>query len=542
MRSNAKHLVIILSFICLSPEIECKKLKLLLIVHRHGDRSPCISYPTDPFNNEDQYWPDGYSHLTIKGKQRMYSLGKYLRKRYDHFLGTSPREAWVRSSARERCLESSAMLLAGLYPPTGRWVWNRQLGHIWQPVPIKTVEFEKDGMLNPDSNCPMAARVMALIDRSPAVQQLYRKYKPLMAFIEQKSGMKIGHYWDGRDLFDTLYVQRQNQYSLPDWVNQTVWKCLQQFNVKSFVFDSSNAAIRRLRAGKPNKLFEPIIGQTLHYTVGAIVFDETTGDVLLIQESKTGFRGLWSWPAGKPQPRESLTAAVRRKVCEESGYEIAVTALAVVESLCGQEFRFTFAGRVVGGQLKTWEDCHSMCAQWFTRPELYNYAHNPYRRDRTLKLINTVWHSRRQALKAPPVAIRTHNRMLMRVVFTVSNEKNQYVLVSRRPHPHLPVCALRRKSCPSITLNMFIQRIFVGTDMGHHIPCGVLSVEHNAVSVPTHDGLCLTVLVKCLVPYDKAVPAGDGYVWQAMSLRLARQLKTYFTCKQKIMIEWWAKK
>ncbi|CAG2105668.1 unnamed protein product [Medioppia subpectinata] len=151
-------------------------------------------------------------------KQRMYSLGKYLRKRYDHFLGTSPREAWVRSSARERCLESVTMLLAGLYPPTGRWVWNHQLGHIWQPVPIKTVEFEKDGV---NSICPMASRVMSMIDQSPAVQQLYRKYKPLIGFIEQKSGMKIRHYRDGRDLFDTLYVQRQNQYSLPDWVNQT---------------------------------------------------------------------------------------------------------------------------------------------------------------------------------------------------------------------------------------------------------------------------------------------------------------------------------
>ncbi|CAG2105666.1 unnamed protein product [Medioppia subpectinata] len=249
MRSNAKYLVIILAVICLSLGIQRKKLKLLLIVHRHGDRTPWVPYPTDPFNNEDQYWPDGFGHLTIKGKQRMYSLGKYLRKRYDNFLGTSPREAWVRSSARERCLESVTMLLAGLYPPTGRWVWNHQLGHIWQPVPIKAVEFEKDGMLNPDSNCPMAARVMALIDRSPAVQQLYRKYKPLIGFIEQKSGMKIRHYRDGRDLFDTLYVQRQNQYSLPDWVNQTVWKCLRKFHKKAFVFDSSNAAIRRLRAG-----------------------------------------------------------------------------------------------------------------------------------------------------------------------------------------------------------------------------------------------------------------------------------------------------
>ncbi|CAG2117987.1 unnamed protein product, partial [Medioppia subpectinata] len=299
---------------------------------------------------------------------------------------------------------------------------------------------------------------------------------------------------------------------------------------------------------KPNTSFEPIVGQTLHYTVGAIVFDDRTGDVLLIQESKAKCRGLWTWPAGKAEPREPLLEAVRREVREESGYDIAVTALVVIDSESnagrgkGMKFRFTFAGRVVGGQLKTLEDRESIRAKWFTRPELL--AMDNFRRDGTVDLINTVWVSERPALQnVPPVAIRAHNQMLMRIVLTVVKETNRgmiprYVLVSRRPHPHLPVCALRRKSHPNTILDMFIKQVFGSNDMCQHSPSGVLSIEHNGVPVPAHDGLCLTVLVKCRVPYDKAVPAGDGYVWQPVSQRLDKQLQTYLESPEITLIEW----
>jgi hypothetical protein len=51
----------------------------------------------------------------------MFKLGKYIRTRYENFLGTSPREVYTRSSAADRCLESVALVLAGIYPPEGRY-------------------------------------------------------------------------------------------------------------------------------------------------------------------------------------------------------------------------------------------------------------------------------------------------------------------------------------------------------------------------------------------------------------------------------------
>lgn len=80
------------------------------------------------------------------GKQRMFAVGRYLSSRYYPFLGTSPREVYVRSSGSDRCLESVSQVLAGLYPPTGRWKWNNDLGSAWQPFPIQTVPHDYDSV------------------------------------------------------------------------------------------------------------------------------------------------------------------------------------------------------------------------------------------------------------------------------------------------------------------------------------------------------------------------------------------------------------
>ena len=76
----------------------------------------------------------------------MNAIGKYLRKRYKNFLTENPREVWVRSSEKERCLESVTLILSGLYPPNGRWKWNNDVGQVWQPFPIHTMNISHDGV------------------------------------------------------------------------------------------------------------------------------------------------------------------------------------------------------------------------------------------------------------------------------------------------------------------------------------------------------------------------------------------------------------
>ncbi|XP_076360750.1 prostatic acid phosphatase-like [Tachypleus tridentatus] len=96
----------------------CVFLQILIVTVKAGDQS-------------------SLQLLQILGKQQQYELGQYLRKYYKGFLTDNPREISIRSSAKERCLESAECNLAALYKPQGYWKWNNNLN--WQPMPIETV-------------------------------------------------------------------------------------------------------------------------------------------------------------------------------------------------------------------------------------------------------------------------------------------------------------------------------------------------------------------------------------------------------------------
>jgi len=89
-------------------------MRTLFVVHRHGDRSPIRTYPKDPYG-DPKYWPDGWSQLTIAGKQRLYKLGKFLRRHYAYFLTSDPREVKVRSSGAFR-VERQGFLCVNIAP------------------------------------------------------------------------------------------------------------------------------------------------------------------------------------------------------------------------------------------------------------------------------------------------------------------------------------------------------------------------------------------------------------------------------------------
>ena len=140
------------------PNHDISTLKLLQIVHRHGDRTPIMFTPNDPFKNES-YWTEGIGELTTKGKYRMYKLGQFIRQEYQSYLGDkySPREVYARSSITDRCIESTSCLLSGAYPPIPKaWRWsqgsNATLGDVWQPIPIQTFMPKIDDLVLNDVN------------------------------------------------------------------------------------------------------------------------------------------------------------------------------------------------------------------------------------------------------------------------------------------------------------------------------------------------------------------------------------------------------
>ena len=76
----------------------------------------------------------------------MYSLGLKLRQLYPDFIPEYyfPEDVKVLSSYADRCLMSAEALLAALFPPKGKQIWNENL--LWQPIPVHYVPRSQDNV------------------------------------------------------------------------------------------------------------------------------------------------------------------------------------------------------------------------------------------------------------------------------------------------------------------------------------------------------------------------------------------------------------
>uniref|UniRef100_A0A8C3IGH8 acid phosphatase n=1 Tax=Chrysemys picta bellii TaxID=8478 RepID=A0A8C3IGH8_CHRPI len=146
-----------LFFILLHQTTAKRKLKFVSVVFRHGDHTPCESFPND--KHKKNAWPQGFGQLTKLGIQRQYELGQYMRKRYKHFLSTvyNQFEIYVQSTDADPTLMSAQASLAGLYPVAGNQVWNPKI--LWQPIPVHTMPVSHDKV---STNWGLSASHLAL--------------------------------------------------------------------------------------------------------------------------------------------------------------------------------------------------------------------------------------------------------------------------------------------------------------------------------------------------------------------------------------------
>jgi Histidine phosphatase superfamily (branch 2) len=230
-------------------------LKLVQIVARHGDRNPTTGgiYPNDP-HKDPKFWPDGFGELITKGKERMYEFGKKLRERYAGYLSETPKEVYVRSSSTRRSIESAQCLLAGLYPPIGRWIWSKdnQLANYWQPIGIESVETERDILLKSLMKCPATDDSLHQVMNSDEVKLFLSSQKDFIDQLSHNCGIKYTELKQLYDLSDYLRVQIMNGVNKPEWVdligNDTLER-LFEFEKHYFLWRWSTEIIKRLRAG-----------------------------------------------------------------------------------------------------------------------------------------------------------------------------------------------------------------------------------------------------------------------------------------------------
>lgn len=100
---------------------------------------------------------------------------------------------------------SAASNLAGLFPPNFDELWNPQI--LWQPIPIHTIPKSLDYVVNGETYCPRFNEEYEKYKQSPEYQNIFIKYRPLIEYLEENTGLSIRDLNTIQNLNNTLYIQ-----------------------------------------------------------------------------------------------------------------------------------------------------------------------------------------------------------------------------------------------------------------------------------------------------------------------------------------------
>ncbi|XP_069068014.1 testicular acid phosphatase homolog isoform X2 [Pleurodeles waltl] len=164
--------------------------------------------------------------VTLIGMQQHYELGQYLKKRYQGFLSATYNrdEIYVCSTDLDRTLMSAETNLAGMYPPTGKQIWNPNL--LWQPIPVHSVSWSEEQFLHFTlGNCPRFEELLKETVKSTQFQTLIKPYQDFIKKLINDTGysedflISKGKLWI---VYDTLLCEEIHKLALPTWATPDV--------------------------------------------------------------------------------------------------------------------------------------------------------------------------------------------------------------------------------------------------------------------------------------------------------------------------------
>lgn len=110
----------------------------------------------------------------------------------------------------DRSLASALSTLAGMFPPNGDEIFNENLH--WSPIPVHTGPCDQDYILGGLKPCDRYEYEMALYGNTTAYTEIFEKYKTLIGYMKENSGLELNTVNDLFMLFDTLITEKLKGY------------------------------------------------------------------------------------------------------------------------------------------------------------------------------------------------------------------------------------------------------------------------------------------------------------------------------------------
>ena len=231
---------------------DLKILTKLVVLVRHGDRSPYLTFPTNPYPfNDTRHWPDGPDQLTMSGKRRMLDFGRHLRAAYYAFLSNvNPvTQVYARSSPADRCLNTLSLMLAGMFPPDARHKIDWELA--WQPLAIHTERDGDERMLTTStlSPCKLLSAAKNLQKQADDVKRVEQENRQLFDQLSTLTGFTVSQLSDIDRIYDPLITAKQEGKMMPPWLTDQLMDRLRKLDDKTFCVASSTKLIQKLDSG-----------------------------------------------------------------------------------------------------------------------------------------------------------------------------------------------------------------------------------------------------------------------------------------------------
>ncbi|XP_066144133.1 prostatic acid phosphatase-like isoform X4 [Euwallacea fornicatus] len=222
-----------------------RQLQMVHIIMRHGARTPADTFPTDPHVNDTLY-PIGWGQLTNEGKLQQFETGKFLRKRYNKFLGDvySPDEYYTQSTDVDRTRTSMQVVNAGLWPPKAAQKWGPLK---WQPIPVHMEPLSQDMLLLVRKPCAAYHRERDRVVKSEEMQSRFKQYQDLFKGLTKYTGRVVKDFGDVEDVFSTLKAEEGYNFTLPEWTKQFYPEKMLEPTVFSYILNSWNDKMNRLK-------------------------------------------------------------------------------------------------------------------------------------------------------------------------------------------------------------------------------------------------------------------------------------------------------